>query len=101
MSTAKVRIRHESLLWLAKVDEHIRMFDVRGVANLLHAASDALDGSVYARELADLQRRKLITIVRDGPNADLNELAGYSGAWSAQLTEKALCAFWPDRLEAA
>ena len=100
MRTAKLRIRPESLPWLAKVDEHIRMFDMRGVDSLKHAASDALDGAVYASELDDLRRRGLIRIVRDHRYADLSQLAGFAGAWSAQLTERAMCFLWPDRLEA-
>lgn len=98
MRTAKLRVRAESLPWLLEIDRCIRTFDMRGVDALRHAASDALDGLVYSSELADLRRRGLATIVRDGPHASLDELAGHAGSWSAQLTEKAMCALWPDML---
>lgn len=99
MRTAKVRIRASSLRWLIEIDDCIRRYDMRGVDRLLHAASDALDGLVYGRELDDLCRRGLLRIVKDGPGADTKRLAGYDGGWSAQLTERAICALWPDMLE--
>ncbi len=90
----KPKVAFHSLLLLCDMDRDIRRFDVRGKENLIHVASDTLDGAVFRHEILDLLHRRLVCIVRDG--------CGYGedpgGAYTLHLTERAITAFWPDRL---
>ena len=94
----KPRLRAASIPILVALDRHIRDLDYRG-HDLRHAASDRFDGWLYRRELDDLIRRRLLTVICDR-DPDWNhyprDLCGRG--WSVDLTDRAIAAFWPDRV---
>ena len=99
---SKPRIRASSLPWLTAIDDAIRRHDIRG-ESLYQTASDVLDGWAERRELVDLCRRRLLTIVRN----ELCDIVADRGReicgnyYSVLLTDRAIRAFWPDRAATA
>ena len=85
-----------SLPILCKIDEYIRHYDIRGVV-LRDAAADVLDGAVTRRELDDLIRRRLLTVVPYEAGQGLGFGDDCGSKWSVNLTERAIGAFWPAR----
>lgn len=103
----RIRISALSTRWLARIDDHIRRHDIRGLDDLQHAASDVLDGLVFRSELADLISRRLLTICRygfdDSMGRDENRyrdrrLCGTS--WTVWASERLIRTLWLERLTA-
>lgn len=96
----RIRINERSLFWLREIDEFIRECDLCGERLRDHAASDVLDGYATRSELDDLIRRRLLTVIHyddDESPPIRRELCG--STWSVDLTERAVRALWPHRME--
>jgi hypothetical protein len=102
----KVRVSANSLRWLIEIDRYIREHNIRGsLERFRDVASDVLDSWALRSELADLVRRRLLTVVCQGfddsrgrdPLRDSNpDLCGVG--WSVNPTERLIHAIWPDRV---
>lgn len=104
----KLRIKATSARWLDEIDQIIRRYNIRGRDGLAFAASDALSGLAYRKEVDDLVRRRLLRVEKFPDEYARIDPAG-SGikhglcgrGWDVLLTERAMRALWPTRLEAA
>lgn len=106
---AKLRISAASIRWLCRIDEHIRHCNIRGpFERFEYVAADPLDGATLRSDLADLIRRRLLTVIHygfddsRGPDPSRwgdQRLCGTG--WSVNPTKRLIEALWPDRLDAA
>ena len=102
----RARISTHSIQWVLEIDEYVRRYDIRGpFERFRDVASDALDSGAFRRELDDLIRRGMLTVVREGFDDSRGRdalrdqdprLCGTS--WTVEPTLRMIQTFWPDRL---
>jgi hypothetical protein len=102
----KLRIAACSAPLIDELHSYVLRYGIRGpISRFRDVASDCFDSAYYRHELADLIKRKLLSVVRhgfdDSRGRDLlrasdPRLCGVG--WSVDPTDKLVRHIWPDRV---